>query len=64
MSEKKSITGSIREMEVGEQLVYPLDKRIYLQNVISYRLKSKESWKRWSLKSDSSNKSVTITRLL
>ena len=64
MSEKKSITGSIREMEVGEQLVYPLDKRIYLQNVISYRLKSKESGKRWSLKSDSSNNSVTITRLL
>lgn len=50
-------------MEVGGQIEFPLEKRIYLLNLISYRLKSTEIGKRWSLKSDSKNNKVVITRV-
>lgn len=63
MSVKKTITGLIREMNVGEKLTFPLEKRIYIQNIISYRMKSMEPKKKWSSKTDNARKSVVISRI-
>ncbi|WP_300700924.1 hypothetical protein [Bacteroides sp.] len=59
---KKSIMCIIREMDLDAQQIFPLSKRAYLLNVTSYRLRDKEPSKKWSIKSDTENGIVTVTR--
>lgn len=64
MSETKTIAGSIREMNVGELLRFPLEKRVYIQNIVSYRMKSLEPDKKWVTKTDKVRKDVVIYRVV
>lgn len=58
---KETIMGALRNMEEGEQKVFPISNRSYLLNLTSYRLKEKEPNKKWSLASDSEKGIVTVT---
>lgn len=59
---KKSVTCIIREMEKDEKKVFPISKRTYILNLISYRLKDKEPGKKWEIKSDREKGIFTVTR--
>lgn len=43
---KKSVMCIIREMEKDAKEVFPISKRAYILNLISYRLKEKEPGKK------------------
>lgn len=59
---KKSVMCIIREMEKDAKEVFPISKRAYILNLISYRLKEKEPWKKWEIKSDKEKGIFTVTR--
>ena len=59
---KKSVMCIIREMEKDAKEVFPISKRAYILNLISYRLKEKEPGKQWEIKSDSEKGVFTVTR--
>ena len=59
---KKSIMCIIREMEKDAKEVFPISKRAYVLNLISYRLKEKEPGKKWKIKSDNEKGVFTVTR--
>lgn len=59
---KKSVMCIIREMEKDAKEVFPISKRAYVLNLISYRLKEKEPWKKWEIKSDNEKGVFTVTR--
>ena len=52
----------IREMEKDAKEVFPISKRAYVLNLISYRLKEKEPEKKWEIKSDNEKGIFTVTR--
>lgn len=59
---KKSVICIIREMEKDAKEVFPISKRAYVLNLISYRLKEKEPEKKWEIKSDNEKGIFTVTR--
>ena len=59
---KKSVMCIIREMEKDAKEVFPISKRAYVLNLISYRLKEKEPEKKWEIKSDNEKCIFTVTR--
>ncbi|RHI11490.1 hypothetical protein DW182_03030 [Bacteroides sp. AM16-24] len=59
---KKSVMCIIREMEKDAKEVFPISKRAYVLNLISYRLKEKEPEKKWEIKSDNEKGIFTVTR--
>lgn len=59
---KKSIMCIIREMKKDAKEVFPISKRAYILNLISYRLKEKEPEKKWEIKSDNEKGVFTVTR--
>ena len=59
---KKSVMCIIREMEKDAKEVFPISKRAYILNLISYRLKEKEPCKKWEIKSDKEKGIFTVTR--
>ena len=59
---KKSVMCIIREMEKDAKEVFPISKRAYVLNLISYRLKEKEPDKKWEIKSDNEKGIFTVTR--
>lgn len=59
---KKSVMCIIREMEKDAKEVFPISKRAYVLNLISYRLKEKEPEKKWEIKSDNEKGVFTVTR--
>lgn len=59
---KKSIASIIREMGVKAEEVFPIAKKDYILNLISYRLKDKEPDKKWGIESDRGNGIVTVIR--
>lgn len=59
---KETTMGAIRKMEKDAKKVFPISKRAYILNLISYRLKEKEPGKKWEIKSDSENGIFTVTR--
>lgn len=59
---KKSIMCIIREMKKDAKEVFPISKRAYILNLISYRLKEKEPEKKWEIKSDNEKGIFTVTR--
>lgn len=59
---KETITGTLRKMEKGEKMVFPISKRSYLLNLTSYRLPEQEPNGIWSLASDKVQRTVTVTR--
>lgn len=59
---KKSVICIIREMEKDAKEVFPISKRAYVLNLISYRLKEKEPEKKWEIKSDNERGIFTVTR--
>lgn len=60
---KKSVICIIREMEKDAKEVFPISKRAYVLNLISYRLKEKEPEKKWEIKSDNEKGVLTVTRI-
>ena len=60
---KKSVMCIIREMEKDAKEVFPISKRAYVLNLISYRLKEKEPEKKWEIKSDNEKGVLTVTRI-
>lgn len=60
---KKSVICIIREMEKDAKEVFPISKRAYILNLISYRLKEKEPEKKWEIKSDNEKGIFTVTRI-
>jgi hypothetical protein len=60
---KKSVICIIREMEKDAKEVFPISKRAYVLNLISYRLKEKEPGKKWEIKSDNEKGVLTVTRI-
>jgi hypothetical protein len=60
---KKSVMCIIREMEKDAKEVFPISKRAYVLNLISYRLKEKEPEKKWEIKSDNEKGIFTVTRI-
>lgn len=59
---KKSIISRIREMELEGTEIFPISKRIYILNLISYRLADNPEGMKWRIKSDKGNQTVTVTR--
>lgn len=59
---KKSVMCIICEMEKDAKEVFPISKRAYVLNLISYRLKEKEPEKKWEIKSDNEKGIFTVTR--
>lgn len=59
---KKSVICIIREMKKDAKEVFPISKRAYVLNLISYRLKEKEPEKKWEIKSDNEKGIFTVTR--
>ena len=59
---KKSVMCIIREMEKDAKEVFPISKRAYILNLISYRLKEKEPGKKGEIKSDKEKGIFTVTR--
>lgn len=59
---KKSVICIIREMKKDAKEVFPISKRAYVLNLISYRLKEKEPGKKWEIKSDKEKGIFTVTR--
>lgn len=61
---KESIISILRGMDMNAKKVFPVSKRAYILNLISYRLKEKEPDKKWGINSDRENGTVTVTRKL
>lgn len=59
---KKSVISRIREMELEGTEVFPISKRIYILNLISYRLADNLEGMKWKIKSDKINQTVTVMR--
>lgn len=59
---KETTVGAIRNMEKGENKVFPISKRSYILNLTSYRLKEKEPNKKWKTESDRKKGIITVIR--
>lgn len=60
----ESIIGSIREMDIGDSIAFPLSKAVYIRTAISQRLLSeRQAGCKWSTSTSVEEGTFTVKRI-
>lgn len=62
--EKLPVISTLREMEINEEVTFPIEQNVTVANTISSRMyKERKEGRRWKMKTDADNGTVTVIRL-